>query len=138
MRLARNIPVSAAQKLVILARHAFGRWLPVESVARRGIEHLTAADLAEAARRGGTIRLVAEGVAGDDGAAALRVEPAFLPAGDPLAGVRDEANAVVREGDFAGPLLFAGRGAGGRATASALLADLVELARLVPAGAGGV
>jgi len=119
-----------AQKLVILARHAFGRWLPLESVCVEGIERLTLSDVDDALRRGCVIKLIAEATRDDDGAVSLRVAPVEIPATDALAQVRNEVNAVTLEGDFAGPLTFIGRGAGSRPTGSAVFADLVELALL--------
>ena len=120
----------AAQKLVILARHAFGRWLPPEAVCVEGIEALTLDAVDDALRRGCVVRLIAEAVRDDDDSVSLRVAPVELPATDALAQVRDEVNAVTLEGDFAGPLTFIGRGAGSRPTGSAVFADLVELALL--------
>jgi len=122
--------MDAAQKLVILARHAFGRWLPVESVCVEGIEGLTLDAVDDALRRGCVIKLIAEATRDDDGVVSLRVAPVEIPATDALAQVRDEVNAVTLEGDFAGPLTFIGRGAGSRPTGSAVFADLVELALL--------
>jgi homoserine dehydrogenase len=122
--------LDAAQKLVILARHAFGRWIPLEAAHVDGIERLTPGDVDDARRRGNVVKLLAEATCGDDGAVTLRVGPVELPASDPLAQVRDEVNAVTLEGDFAGPLTFIGRGAGSRPTGSAVFADLVELALL--------
>lgn len=122
--------LDAAQKLVILARHAFGRWVPVDRVALEGIEHVTARDVADAKRSAGALKLVAEARLLDNGELELSVGPAVVPAGSPLSGIDDEMNAVLIEGDFAGPILLAGRGAGARPTASAVYADLVEVARL--------
>jgi len=120
----------AAQKLVILARHAFGRWLPLDAVRVEGIEQITLGDVDDALRRGNVVKLIAEASRNDDGAISLRVAPVEIPATDALAQVRDEVNAVTLEGDFAGPLTFIGRGAGSRPTGSAVFADLVELALL--------
>jgi len=121
--------LDAAQKLVILVRHAFGRWVPVECVERSGITDLTAADIHEARAAGETIKLVAEAVLGDD-SMRLTVAPKRLPASHALAQVRDEYNAVQIEGDFAGSLTFIGRGAGGHPTGSAVYDDLVASARV--------
>src|SRR5690606_15264229 len=71
------------------------------------------------------------------GGIALRVAPQAIPEADPLARVRGEMNAIAVEGDFAGPLLLIGRGAGRHATASAVATDLVEVALGGPVGAGG-
>ncbi|HWZ57399.1 MAG TPA: homoserine dehydrogenase [Gemmatimonadaceae bacterium] len=120
--------LDAAQKLVILARHAFGRWVPVECVERTGIGDLTPTDVLEAREAGEVIKLVAEAVLGDH-SMRLSVAPRRLPANHSLAQVRDEYNAVQIEGDFAGSLTFIGRGAGGHPTGSAVYDDLVATAR---------
>lgn len=129
--------LDSAQKLVILARHAFGRWLPVDRVRVEGIESVTPAILERARRRGARIKLIAEAVLDAAGEVSLRVAPLALPEDEPLAQVRDEMNAISIEGDFAGPLLFMGRGAGRHATGSAVVADLVEVALVRPVGAAG-
>jgi homoserine dehydrogenase len=120
--------MDAAQKLVILVRHAFGRWVPVECVERRGIAGVTAADILEARQSGEVIKLVAEAVLAGD-SMRLSVTPRRLPSSHALAQVRDEYNAVQIEGDFAGSLTFIGRGAGGHPTGSAVYDDLVATAR---------
>ncbi|HEX8582295.1 MAG TPA: ACT domain-containing protein, partial [Acidimicrobiales bacterium] len=73
--------------------------------------------------------------AGDDGRIAVRVHPAMVPVGHPLAAVRDSFNAVFIEGDAVGSLMLLGRGAGGRPTASAVLGDLVDAAANLRSGA---
>jgi homoserine dehydrogenase len=124
--------LDAAQKLVILVRHAFGRWVPVECVERQGIDAVTADDVIDARQAGEVIKLVAEAVL-RDGSMRLSVAPRRLAAGHALAQVRDEYNAVQIEGDFAGSLTFIGRGAGGHPTGSAVYDDLVAAARQVGA-----
>jgi homoserine dehydrogenase len=118
----------AAQKLVILARHAFGRWLPLERVRCEGIEAVTGGDIDDALRAGERIRLVAEASLGDDDEVVLEVAPRALPAVHPLAAVRNETNAVAVEGDLCGVVVLAGPGAGGKATASAVYGDLLRAA----------
>ena len=120
--------MDAAQKLVILVRHAFGRWVPVECVERKGIAELTADDVRSAREAGEVIKLIAEAVLDGD-SMRLSVAPRRLPASHALAQVRDEYNAVQIEGDFAGSLTFIGRGAGGHPTGSAVYDDLVAAAR---------
>lgn len=116
--------LDAAQKLVILARHAFGRWVPVECVERVGITGISAADVADARAAGEVYKLIAEAV-NNGGSMRLRVAPVRLPIGHALASVRDEYNAVQIEGDFAGSLTFIGRGAGASPTGSAVYDDMV-------------
>jgi homoserine dehydrogenase len=118
----------AAHKLVILVHQATGRWVPVERVARDGIENVTSSDIAQARARGAVIKLVAEAMLEDGAAPRLRVGPTELPANHPLATVDGEQNAMLLESDFAGPLFFAGRGAGARPTGSAVYGDLAEAA----------
>ncbi|HLU25957.1 MAG TPA: homoserine dehydrogenase [Longimicrobiales bacterium] len=129
--------LDAARKLVILARHAFGRWLPLDRVSVQGIGAVTPVVVGAARRRGERIKLIAEAALDAAGGIALRVAPQAIPEADPLARVRGEMNAIAVEGDFAGPLLLIGRGAGRHATASAVATDLVEVALGGPVGAGG-
>jgi len=109
--------LDAAQKLVILVRHAFGYWVPVECVERTGIENVRP-------EHGEVYKLIAEAVLAD-GSLRLRVSPQRLASSDPMAHVNDENNAVLIEGDFAGSLTFIGRGAGALPTGSAVYDDIV-------------
>ncbi|MES2043497.1 MAG: homoserine dehydrogenase [Pseudomonadota bacterium] len=133
--------VDAAHKLSILASLAFGTRPAFGDVATSGIRHVLAADIAEAAALGYRIRLL--GFA-EDGPHGLfqRVHPHLVPLGHPLAHVTGATNAVVAEGNFVGRLLFQGPGAGDGPTASAVVADLIDIARgefgpafAMPAGA---
>ena len=120
--------VDAAHKLSILASIAFGTQPAFGDVAIGGIRHVIAADIAEAAALGYRIRLL--GIA-DSSAQGLfqRVHPHLVPLSHPLAHVTGSTNAVVAEGNFAGRLLFQGAGAGDGPTASAVVADLIDIAR---------
>jgi homoserine dehydrogenase len=109
--------LDSAQKLVILVRHAFGHWVPVECVDRVGIEEVRP-------ERGKVYKLIAEAVL-NEGSLRLRVAPQRLDLSDPMAHVKDENNAVLIEGDFAGSLTFIGRGAGALPTGSAVYDDIV-------------
>ncbi len=120
--------LDAAQKLVILARHAFGHWVPVECVARTGIADISPLEIAQARHAGETYKLIAEAVL-TEGRLRLHVGPQRLPARDPMANVRDEYNAVAIDGDFAGSLTFIGRGAGALPTGSAVYDDIVATLR---------
>lgn len=126
----------AAHKLAILAAIAFGTRLDFAGVDCEGIARVRAADIAQADRLGYVIRLVglADCVADDSGEARLlqRVKPCLVPRGHPLAHVTGPTNAVVAEGNFSGRLLFQGAGAGGGPTASAVVADLIDIARGEP------
>ena len=125
--------VDAAHKLAILAAIAFGTAVDFASVDARGITAIRAADIAQADALGHVIRLigVADMSTGADGKARLfqRVAPCLVPRTHPLASVDGPTNAVVIEGDFVGRLLFEGRGAGDGPTASAVVADLIDIAR---------
>ena len=120
--------IDAAHKLSILASIAFGTQPAFADVAASGIRHVLAADIAEAAALGYRVRLL--GVA-DHGAGGLfqRVHPHLVPISHPLAHVTGATNAVVAEGNYVGRLLFQGAGAGDGPTASAVVADLIDIAR---------
>jgi homoserine dehydrogenase len=115
----------AAEKIIVLARHAFGEWLPVSSVGVEGIERVSLADIESARQEGAVLKLVAAAERTHEGIA-LSVRMQKVPLDNPLAGVRDELNAIELSCEHAGPVVLTGRGAGGIATASAVYADLVE------------
>lgn len=120
----------AAAKAAILASLAFHTRVATADVHREGITAVTAEDVAWAAETGHVLKLlaVAERLPGDAGVVA-RVHPALVPAAHPLAGVRGAFNAVFVEAEAAGPLMFYGQGAGGVPTASAVLGDVMTIAR---------
>lgn len=122
----------AAAKAAILASLAFHTRVSIDDVAREGISAVTAADVLWARRTGHTIKLLAiaerntsDGVTGIQ----VSVHPTLVPDAHPLAGVRGAFNAVFVEAEAAGQLMFYGRGAGGAPTSSAVLGDLVSVAR---------
>jgi len=123
----------AAAKAAILAGLAFHTRVTASDVYREGIGEVTAADMASAKAMGCTVKLLAicERTLGANGVehVAVRVHPAMIPRTHPLAGVGDAFNAVFVEAEAAGSLMFYGRGAGGAPTASAVLGDLVAVAR---------
>ncbi len=124
--------IDAAHKLSILASLSFGSLVDFGGVETHGIRTILAADIAQAQALGYRIRLI--GLAemdGENGSAALfqRVQPCLVPFAHPLASVTGATNAVVAEGNFSGRLLFQGAGAGDKPTASAVVADLVDIAR---------
>ena len=118
----------AAAKAAILASLAFHTRVPLEHVHREGITAITADDVAWAARTGHVLKLLAIAERTDAGVL-VRVHPALVPASHPLSGVHGAFNAVFVEAEAAGELMFYGRGAGGAPTASAVLGDLVSVAR---------
>ncbi|MGH8913804.1 MAG: homoserine dehydrogenase [Acidimicrobiia bacterium] len=118
----------AAFKTAILASLAFGEQVAPWEVACQGIEEVTVEDVAAAGERDEVIKLVGSARRGSDGRVVAKVEPASLPSDHPLAGVNGVTNAIFIEGPSVGRLLFTGPGAGGDATASAMLGDLIQVA----------
>ena len=124
--------VDAAHKLAILAAIGFGTRVDFGAVLVNGITQVRAADIAQADALGFVIRLIGEADVEEaaDGARLLqRVRPCLIARGHPLSAVDGPTNAVVAEGNFSGRLLFQGAGAGDGPTASAVAADLVDIAR---------
>ncbi|MFZ0322501.1 MAG: homoserine dehydrogenase [Actinomycetes bacterium] len=120
----------AAAKAAIIAGLAFHSRVGLTDVYREGITGVTADDVAAARATGHVIKLLAVAERSVDGRGiSVRVYPAMVPRTHPLAGVRDAYNAVFVESDAAGQLMFYGRGAGGVPTASAVLGDIVAVAR---------
>ncbi|HEY7308494.1 MAG TPA: homoserine dehydrogenase [Gemmataceae bacterium] len=117
----------AAHKLAILVQIAFGLSVPVSAVERRGIADIDALDIRFARELGYTIKLLAETwLSGNQ--LALHVSPVLLRKLAPLAMVRGAYNAIYVVGDAVGDALFAGQGAGQMPTASAVVADIIDLA----------
>jgi len=126
----------AAAKAAILAGLAFHTRVTAADVHREGITDVTAADIASARALGCVVKLLAICQRCDDGVS-VRVHPAMIPRAHPLAGVREAYNAVFVEAESAGRLMFYGAGAGGAPTASAVLGDIVAVARNRLAGTHG-
>ncbi|MEV0716232.1 homoserine dehydrogenase [Asanoa sp. NPDC050611] len=128
----------AAAKASILASLAFHTRVGAADVYREGITAVTARDVASAKQMGSTIKLlcIATRALDRDGrpSVSVRVHPAMIPTSHPLASVGDAFNAVFVEAEAAGQLMFYGRGAGGAPTASAVLGDIVAVARNQLAG----
>jgi homoserine dehydrogenase len=119
----------AAQKVQILSSLAFGTELRGDEISREGITGIRAIDVDFARRNGYVIKLV--GVAeriGDHGIS-RRAHPAMIPLSHPLAAVHGAMNAVFIEGTKSGPLMWLGQGAGGEPTATAVLGDVLYVAR---------
>jgi homoserine dehydrogenase len=119
----------AAYKLTLLARMAFGRDVRVEQVSRQGITALQACDVVYARMLGRTLRQIAEARQLPDGRLHLSVRTHLVSDGSILAKVDGPFNLVEVEGENGGLFAFHGRGAGGDPTATAVLADVVEIAR---------
>ena len=125
--------IDAAYKLAVLASLAFHTVVRADQVYHEGIRRLTTADFRYAAELGYEIRLLAIGRL-IDGAVQARVHPAFIPVDRPLAKVEGVLNAVELEGDLVGWTMFVGPGAGPRPTSSAVVGDIVEIARAMASG----
>ena len=127
----------AAAKAAILAGLAFHTRVTAADVHREGITQITAADVAVAKSMNHVIKLLAISELTPTDQISVRVHPVLLPRNHPLASVRDAFNAVFVEAQSAGELMFYGRGAGGAPTASAVLGDVVAVARHRTGGAVG-
>ena len=119
--------VDAAHKLAILASLAFGRPIDADGVYTEGIRHVSRLDIGFADELGFRIKLLGIARLTEHGLE-QRVHPCMVPAGTPIAAVEGVFNAVVAEGDFVGRVVLEGRGAGAHPTASAVAADLVDIA----------
>jgi len=132
----------AAAKAAILASLAFHTRVSIDDVHREGITEVTAADIQAARDMDAVVKLLAicELVRDESGApsgVSVRVHPAMIARSHPLASVRDAYNAVFVEAAAAGELMFYGKGAGGDPTSSAVLGDVVAVARHRLAGGHG-
>jgi homoserine dehydrogenase len=120
----------AAAKAAIIASLAFHSRVGLAEVHREGMVDVSSADVAAARDAGHVVKLLAIAERTPDGRGiTVRVHPAMVPRTHPLAGVREAYNAVFVESEAAGQLMFYGRGAGGAPTASAVLGDIVAVAR---------
>ncbi len=120
--------LDAARKIAILASIAFGSRVSIDDVYVEGITTITTEDITYAKELGYVIKLLA--IAKDDERGIdVRVHPAFIPAKHPLASVHDVFNAIYIKGDAVGETMFYGRGAGGMPTASAVVSDIIDVAR---------
>ncbi|MGE0723382.1 MAG: homoserine dehydrogenase [Alphaproteobacteria bacterium] len=120
--------IDAAHKLAILTAAAFGAEVDFAGVHVEGIRHVSALDIAYADELGYRIKLLGIGRMTEHGIE-QRVHPCMVPIGTPIAHVEGVFNAVVAEGDFVGRVVMEGRGAGAGPTASAVVADLIDVAR---------
>jgi homoserine dehydrogenase len=126
----------AAAKLAILASVAFHCHITGADVFREGVRSITPRDFAYAKELGYGIKLLAI-ARKHDGDVEARVHPALVPLDHPLAQVSDELNAVLVEGVNVGRVVFSGRGAGGTPTATAVIGDIITVAKDLLAGVRG-
>ena len=124
----------AADKIAILAGLAYGGPVAREAIPTEGIDRLQARDVAYANQLGYVVKLLAvaerlgEGAGGEALPLDVRVHPTLLPRQHPLAGVHGVNNAILVEGDPVGQVMFYGPGAGAGPTASAVVADILNIA----------
>lgn len=125
--------IDAAHKLSILVSIAYGMDVELKQIHTEGIRSLTPFDIDCARRFGFAIKLLAIAKKNKNGIEA-RVHPTMIPLSSPLASVREAFNAIYLDGDFVGPSLLYGKGAGKRPTASAVVGDIIEVARNIIKG----
>ena len=130
--------IDTAQKLSILAAMAFGSKIKFEEVFTEGISKITAADIESAHEMGYRIKLLGiakpHGSEGEVDTVEMRVHPTLVPLASQMAQVSDSYNAVQISGDFVEHTMYFGRGAGERPTASAVVADIMDIASGFPDG----
>ena len=119
----------ACRKICILADIAFGRHISPSQVPTQGIAGVTLADVDYAESAGKKIKLLGRAIHRADGRVCAYVAPHLVDQSDPLAGVEDVFNAISVRGDAIGDVMFYGRGAGKLPTASAVVADVIDVAR---------
>jgi len=125
--------IDTAHKLAILSAMALGTKIGFDSVHTEGISNITAQDIQAASEMGYRIKLL--GITrpcGDQ--VEMRVHPTLVPLTSQIAQVADSYNAVLVDGDYVEKTMFFGRGAGEKPTASAVIADVVDIARAMPGG----
>jgi homoserine dehydrogenase len=127
--------VDAAHKLALMAAMAFGIPVRLEDVYTEGITAIEQTDIRYAERLGYRLKLLAITRKRDEGVE-LRVHPTLVPESRLIANVEGVMNAVLVEADAVGPTMYYGAGAGSQPTASAVIADLVDVARLITADPG--
>ena len=116
----------ACRKICILSDLAFGDKFDPDAVSCEGITKITLADVEAAAQLGYVIKLIGRAVRNADGTAYAYVAPHLIPKGHPLAAVEDVFNAIMIDGNATGDVMFYGKGAGKLATASAVVADMLD------------
>lgn len=121
--------IDAAHKLSILAALAFGTKPAFDKVSIQGIRHITATDIQFASELGYRIKLLGMARRSENGRVTQSMTPCLVPQASTIGAVDGVYNAVFTEGDFVGKSLLVGRGAGAGPTASAVLSDIIDLAR---------
>jgi len=121
----------AMAKSGLLAMLAFGGHIDSKKIHREGIESIRPVDVAFARQLGYKIKLLGIAKQKEVGKAEIHVHPTFIPAGSELANVENEFNAIYVKGDFLGPSLYYGKGAGSHPTASSVVSDLHDLGQRI-------
>ncbi len=122
-----------ANKLSILTALAFGKYIPPKEISTVGITGITKADIESAGKNGCKIKLIAQTKKTSSGVVDCSVKPMEIPEDHPLAGVNNEFNAIFIRGNAVGELMFYGKGAGPMPTGSAIMGDVLEIARILTA-----
>jgi homoserine dehydrogenase len=117
------------RKIAILSSLCYGKNVDYKTIPTKGITDLTLDEIKEAEKRGCVIKLIGSSKKLNDGSVFAEVRPMELPADHPLAGVEGVFNAVLVTGSVTGDVMFYGRGAGKLPTASAVVADIVDIIR---------
>ena len=118
----------ACRKICILASLAFGKAVDADKIHTEGITKITLADVRAAESLGYVIKLIGY-TKSENGKAICRVSPMLVPDDNPLSGVEDVFNAIMVRGDSIGDVMFYGRGAGKLPTASAVVADVIDIVK---------
>ena len=129
--------LDAAAKIAILASIAFNSRVTIDDVPAEGIRNISPTDLVAARDMGYTIKLLAHAHRTPEGID-VRVHPTMLPIEHPLSSVNGVFNAIYAVGDFVGETMFFGEGAGSGAAASAVMGDVLEVARHIQQGVGPI
>ncbi|MDD5686297.1 MAG: homoserine dehydrogenase [Elusimicrobia bacterium] len=127
----------AAHKLSILASIAYGNHLPFEKIYREGISDINSIDIKYAKEEFNYVLKLLATVKNENNEISATVYPTFISDEHPLASVENEYNAIYVDGDFVGDVMFYGKGAGGSAAASAVVSDIIYLARNIFYGIAG-
>lgn len=123
--------IDAANKLSILIALLFDQYIPPQEIPTTGISKITGAEIAAAASEGCKLKLIAHASIDTDGNVTASVAPEKLPVSHPLAGVSNEYNAVYVTGDMVGDVMFYGKGAGALPTGSAIVGDIISIAKSI-------
>jgi homoserine dehydrogenase len=124
----------AQHKIVILASLAFNTAIDIEKVYVEGVEHIEKRDMQYADELGFVLKLLAHAERSEEGVL-VKVHPTLVPKDNPLAAISWEDNAVMVYSDFLGKSMYYGKGAGKRPTASAVVADIIDISQRITCGA---